>query len=112
MERCKRVTKRVGSPPIARLIVSVILCVAGAKLAALGQKEESQQPATPGRPAPSVLGVPCSSIEELGIDKQTNMRAALIRIGCGIEAPGQPGPASPALGPLGADAFPNVNTIT
>lgn len=39
----------------------------------------------------TVLGVPCSEVFERGIDKQDNMRASLIRIGCGLDAPGQAG---------------------
>jgi hypothetical protein len=64
------------------------------------------------QPPRSVLGVDCSRIAELGIDKQTNMRAAMIRVGCGVEQPGTAGPAlaEPVLGPLGAAT--NVNTIT
>jgi hypothetical protein len=59
----------------------------------------------------SVLGVDCSSIAALGIDKQMNMRAALIRIGCGVEMPGEPGSVKPGVGaPLPSPV--NVNTIT
>ncbi len=78
----------------------------------------------PSRPASAeapltVLGVECSRIEELGIDKQLNMRAALIRIGCGVEK--AVSPADVSAGPSEVDALQllansyggmNVNTIT
>src|SRR5260370_31672708 len=38
-----------------------------------------------------VLDVPCSEIFERGIDKQENLRATLIRVGCGLDAPGEAG---------------------
>ncbi len=69
----------------------------------------------PGDQAPtSVMGVECSRVFELGIDKQTNMRAGMIMVGCGFAEGGKPGPESdrgPGLvfGPSGPI---NVNTIT
>ena len=59
----------------------------------------------------NVMGVECSSIDELGIDKQINMRASLIRIGCGVEMPGELGLAKPGLTPA-LQSSTNVNTIT
>src|SRR5215468_6054285 len=57
----------------------------------------------------SALGVPCSEIFERGIDKQENLRATMIRVACGLEAPGQEGPEGE-----GTDAldFTNINLIT
>ena len=66
-----------------------------------------------GRP-PSVDGVECSRIHELGIDRQSNLRAGRIRAGCGFESAGRPditAPLAPSSRmPLLAPA--NVNTIT
>ncbi len=39
-----------------------------------------------GAPPDSVLGVPCAHIYLLGIDRQQNLRAGLIRQGCGLES--------------------------
>ncbi len=61
----------------------------------------------------TVLGVQCARVNELGIDKQENLRASMIRVGCGLEAGGDPDlfPASEGEAPtLINDA--NVNTIT
>jgi 6-phosphogluconolactonase len=69
---------------------------------------------------PSVLGVPCASVSDLGIDKQMNLRAGMIMVGCGLAARGvsgaesQAGPAS-AAGPgslFGTSAPTNVDVIT
>ncbi len=38
-----------------------------------------------GAPPDSVLGVRCADIYLLGIDRQQNLRAGLIRVGCGLE---------------------------
>lgn len=64
-----------------------------------------------------VDGVDCARISELGIDKQANVRAHLIRIGCGLEK--TPPDVAEAKGlkqdgpiPNGAGAPANVNTIT
>ncbi|PYR27023.1 MAG: hypothetical protein DMF98_07125, partial [Acidobacteria bacterium] len=76
----------------------------------IGHAAGSDQTAS-AQPPSTVLGVDCSRIAELGIDRQANLRAAAIRIGCGVEPPGRPGTASGAPGaPLAAPA--NVNTIT
>jgi FG-GAP-like repeat len=64
----------------------------------------------------SVMGVSCTQIEALGIDKQMNRRAAAIRVGCGLEGAGVPAPAvaptgpAPQAPPLAAPA--NVDVIT
>ena len=34
--------------------------------------------------------IDCSRIQELGIDRQANLRAARIRVLCGLESPGEP----------------------
>jgi hypothetical protein len=106
------VMKRVPWTLTARFIVAVIFGVGGATLPVLGQKGEPQQPA----PRPSsreVMGVDCARVAELGIEMQTNMRAALVRTGCGIEEPGRVGPAAPGGVPLDDPGpFTNVNTIT
>jgi hypothetical protein len=66
--------------------------------------------------AKSVLAVDCSQIKALGIDKQTNSRAATIRLGCGLEQTASPGPASAAGDARPGDDLPaipaNVDTIT
>jgi hypothetical protein len=59
----------------------------------------------------TVLGVDCASIQQLGIDKQQNMRAGAIRVGCGLEPAGAPGPAQPAPEPKLAPPD-NVDIIT
>ena len=76
----------------------------------LSRAAQSQQPPT------SVLGVECSRVFELGIDKQMNLRAGMIMVGCGLAPGGGPdgtlqGQAGPA--PLfGASAPNNVDVIT
>jgi|GEM_PF-1642622 len=62
---------------------------------------------------PTVLGVQCSRVNELGIDKQENLRAGMIRVGCGLEAGGDPDLFPANAGETRSfinDA--NVNTIT
>src|SRR5258707_14928579 len=56
-----------------------------------------------------VLDVPCSEVFERGIDKQENLRATLIRVGCGLDAPGE---ASEAAGQDSVLDFTNLNLIT
>ena len=62
----------------------------------------------------AVLGVPCASVSDLGIDKQMNLRASMIMVGCGLAAGGttesvpQAGPA-PLFGTPGPN---NVDLIT
>lgn len=64
----------------------------------------------------SVLGVPCANISALGIDRQMNMRAGLIRIGCGLDqaGPSATTPSKPAKGAPRPSNIPspNVDTIT
>jgi 6-phosphogluconolactonase (cycloisomerase 2 family) len=60
------------------------------------------------------MGVPCASVSDLGIDKQTNLRAAMIMVGCGLAAGGRPDDVSQA-GPapvLRASPPVNVDLIT
>jgi hypothetical protein len=45
--------------------------------------------ATSSKGGASALGVACSDIPALGIDKQENLRAGLIRVECGLDAPGE-----------------------
>src|SRR5881296_3829577 len=55
----------------------------------------------------------CSRIEELGIDRQANLRAARIRVLCGLESPGDPTAGSNATEASNeAAAVANVDTIT
>src|ERR1700737_4357492 len=63
--------------------------------------------------AATVLGVECARVNELGIDKQENLRASMIRVGCGLEAGGDPDlfPASEGERPAFVNGV-NVNTIT
>ncbi|MBI1748320.1 MAG: carboxypeptidase regulatory-like domain-containing protein [Acidobacteria bacterium] len=67
----------------------------------------------------SVLGEECARVYENGIDKQANIRAALIRSGCGLEeavpaaALTDMGPTNPTRMAGGPNDAPlNVNTIT
>lgn len=46
----------------------------------------------------TVMGVECARVAELGIDKQENLRAGLIMMGCGL-AP-LPGPTDVMLCPI------------
>jgi hypothetical protein len=101
--------KRMRGVLAARFPVSLILCIGAARLTALGQTAGSPQ-AAPGQTS-SVLGVPCSQAGELGLDMQLNMRAAMIRIGCGIEEQGGPGSTSSARGAI-VLASTNVNAVT
>src|SRR6202158_6256313 len=57
----------------------------------------------------TVLDVPCSEIFARGIDRQENLRATAIRVGCGLDAPGEAGAESE--GQSGED-FININLIT
>jgi len=54
--------------------------------------------------------VACSDIFALGIDKQENLRATMIRVGCGLDAPGALGPEG--LGIESPEDFTNINLIT
>jgi hypothetical protein len=54
-----------------------------------------------------------SQIQQLGIDKQANLHAAAIRVGCGLEAAGSPTAAAGSAAPMAPPAIPgNVNTVT
>src|SRR5207247_10874100 len=77
------------------------------------KQKASADPALALQQPETTTGPDCSRIAELGIDKQQNLRAASIRIACGLEAPGEPGVVSAAPevpSPLAAPT--NVNTIT
>src|SRR5438034_7891984 len=57
--------------------------------------------------------IDCSRIQELGIDRQANLRAARIRVLCGLENSGEPAASSDATETSNeAAAVTNVNTIT
>src|SRR5439155_6580174 len=57
--------------------------------------------------------IDCSRIQELGIDRQANLRAARIRVLCGLESPGEPAVGTGTTQTSGeAGPFANVNTIT
>jgi len=58
----------------------------------------------------TVLGVRCSDIYALGIDKQENLRATMIRVGCGLDAPGSAD--TEGLGVESPEDFTNINLIT
>src|ERR1700737_3443203 len=63
---------------------------------------------------PTVLGVPCARVFDLGIDKQMNLRAGMIMVGCGLAAGGVSSAESQA-GPgslFGTSAPTNVDVIT
>jgi hypothetical protein len=83
---------------IVRLCIGSFVALAG--IAHAQEKHSSQ----------TVLGVPCSEIFERGIDKQENLRATMIRIGCGLDAPGQ-AETEGATGINAIDAD-NINLIT
>jgi hypothetical protein len=62
----------------------------------------------------AILGVECSQVADLQIDKQTNLRAAMIMVGCGLAEPGRPGQepqTAPRLG-AGGSAPNNQDVIT
>src|SRR5437762_1684250 len=57
--------------------------------------------------------IDCSRIQELGIDRQANLRAARIRVLCGLENSGEPAAGTGATETTNeAAAVTNVNTIT
>jgi len=58
----------------------------------------------------TVLGVQCSQIFELGIDKQENLRATMIRVACGMDAPGFAGQDGEGI--ESPEDFTNINLIT
>src|SRR5712691_11468156 len=102
----KRIQRSVVVVPLLLGIATIAVVL----LAAVGQNTVAAQ-APP--PPETITDADCARIAELGIDKQQNLRAAYIRIACGLEAPGEPGVVSAvpgAPGPLAAPA--NVNTIT
>src|SRR5258707_11884739 len=83
---------------IVQLWIGSFVALAGA---AQAQEKSSSQ---------TVLGVPCSEIAERGIDKQENLRATLIRVGCGLDAPGEAeGGGADGINAVDAD---NINVIT
>src|SRR5215831_8893110 len=90
---------------ILRLFVSIAL---GLFVATLGMASA----ATPSKTGASVMGVACSDVWALGIDKQENLRAGLIRMGCGLE-PGGGELEGASLGDFVQDLIDalNVNTI-
>jgi 6-phosphogluconolactonase len=65
---------------------------AGTLAVALGftclQPASSLRAQTPTPGLAVVLDVPCASVSDLGIDKQTNLRAGMIMMGCGLVAGG------------------------
>jgi hypothetical protein len=83
---------------ILQLWIASFVALAGAAQAA--DKSSSQ----------TVLGVPCSEIFERGIDKQENLRATSIRVGCGLDAPGEAEEGgADGINAIDAD---NINVIT
>ena len=101
----KRIDRCVCALPLV-----LIASFAFTSLSASGPDASNDQATSTQAPS-TVLGVDCSRIVELGIDRQANLRAAAIRIGCGVEPPGKPGTATAAPNvPLAAPA--NRNTIT
>jgi len=68
--------------------------------------------AAPQKSAVMVLGEDCATIYEKGFDKQDNMRATLIRIGCGLEPAGDPELFAPDMTAEALLDAANVNTIT
>jgi hypothetical protein len=83
---------------ITRLCIGSFVALAG--IAQAKEKYSSQ----------TASGVPCSEIFERGIDKQENLRATLIRVQCGLDAPGAAGPEG--VGVDSVDDFTNIDVIT
>lgn len=61
---------------------------------------------------PPVQPVDCSQLTALGYDRQMNMYADLVRIQCGLEPAGEPGPIMNASGPAIPGKSSNVDVIT
>ena len=81
------------------------------KAAIAGQNPILPLPASKGEKV--VDGVPCSQITRLGIDKQANLRAARIRMGCGLEPAGSTAPGSVMVPEMAPPALPgNTDTVT
>jgi hypothetical protein len=86
---------------VVHLCIGTLVAVSGLAQAANMQKSQT------------ALGVPCSEIFERGIDKQENLRATLIRVECGLDAPGAPGAEGVAGDSLDEGGpFANINVIT
>jgi hypothetical protein len=83
---------------IVHLWVGILIALPG--FAHAGKADLSSQ---------TVLGVPCSEIYQRGIDMQENLRATAIRVGCGLEAPGEAGAESEGESVLDLT---NINLIT
>src|SRR3989475_5834528 len=104
--------QRIHRSVVVVFLLLGIATIAVVLLSAVGQKASTDQALAAQQPE-TITGADCSRIAELGIDKQSNLRAASIRVACGLEAPGEPGVVSAAPeapGPLAAPA--NFNTIT
>ena len=84
------------------------------KAAIAGQNPIVPLPALPGEKV--IDGVPCSQITRLGIDKQMNLRAARILVGCGRAVGGSTSPGSviaPEMAPPAPPGTPgNTDTVT
>src|SRR5205823_6032194 len=96
---------------VGRFSLLLIACTIAATQSTIGQAAGGDQTPSVQTP-PTVLGVDCSRIAELGIDRQANLRAAAIRVGCGLEPPGKPGTTSAAPTVPVPAAPTNTNTIT
>src|SRR6266571_2635042 len=104
--------KRIHRSVVVVFLLLGLATIAVVLLSAIGQNASTDQALAAQQPE-TITGADCSRIAELGIDKQQNLRAAYIRIACGLEAPGEPGVVSAAPevpSPLAAPV--NVNTIT
>jgi hypothetical protein len=101
--------RKSGLNGLRHLLLGTGILGGAVLLAAVGQNAAAQQ-----MPAgKTVLGVACSQIQQLGIDKQANLRAGAIRVGCGLEAAGSPATADGSAAPMAPPAIPgNVNTVT
>jgi 6-phosphogluconolactonase len=76
-------------------------------------RAQTQTPAPTGPPGPQiVMGVPCDSVSDLGIDKQMNLRAAMIMVGCGLVPGGGPDTLDGGPVPALPSAPGNVDVIT
>jgi 6-phosphogluconolactonase len=95
-----------------RLLFSGHLAVAlGLTCLTSGSSLRAQTPTGPPGPR-VVMDVSCDSVSDLGIDKQMNLRAAMIMVGCGLAPGGGPDTVEGGPAPALPSAPGNVDVIT
>ena len=74
-----------------RIISSTLLgiTIAAVALIPVTRPGAAMAQSAPAQPPRTALGVDCAHLQDLGLDKQQNLRAASIRVACGVEAPGK-----------------------